>query len=138
VLEMSGTVEGVQYPRWTARDSSPPMASTSYVWDQTSIRINLTTCGRTAQPELSLVQIEADVKWSSASTALPNAVMISPTGKGEDIVQGNVADCSFVAALLVGVDHHSRFGSKVSSVPHPDTVTDPGITAIIRITLPSR
>ena len=139
MLEMAGMVEGVQYPRWSPRDSFPPIASTSYVPDSIDTRIKLIRCSRTIQPELSPVQIEANVKWSSASVAFPSAAMISQTGKEQDIVQGNVDDCSFVDAVLVGVDHHSRFGSKVSSTstqPHP--MTEDRSTALVWIVVPSR
>lgn len=34
---------------------------------------------------------------------------------GRSIVQDNIDDCSLVAALIVGAEHHAKFGSKVSA-----------------------
>lgn len=40
--------------------------------------------------------------------------MVAEAVSGRDIVQDNVADCSLVAALIIGAQHHAKFGSRVS------------------------
>lgn len=68
---------------------------------------------RNTQPALAPAQIQARVDWKRATQVLPNAAMVFPASSGKDIVQDNLTDCSLVAALIVGAEHHSKFGSKV-------------------------
>lgn len=67
------------------------------------------------QPQLSPIQLEQGVTWRPAEEALPGAQMVTENISGRYIVQDNVSDCSLVAALIVGAEHHGKFGSKVSA-----------------------
>lgn len=64
-------------------------------------------------PKLSPTQLEADCTWKSAQEALPGAKLFAEQCRGCDVSQGNVSDCSLVSAMIVGIEHHAKFGSKL-------------------------
>jgi hypothetical protein len=70
-------------------------------------------CRPIERPSLSPLQVDQQCVWKRAVEALPGARMVFPKISGRGIVQDNVADCSLVAALIVGAEHHAKFGSKV-------------------------
>ncbi|ORY40903.1 hypothetical protein BCR35DRAFT_327462 [Leucosporidium creatinivorum] len=96
VLERSSTVNGVRLPRWTTRDAvDQPFHPTD------------------SQPTLSPLQLQQRACWRPAAEVFPTAQMVASSLRGRDIVQDNVSDCSLVSALIVGAEHHSKFGSKL-------------------------
>lgn len=68
-----------------------------------------------SQPVLSPLQLQQRTSWRPAAEVFPMAQMVAKSLRGRDIVQDNISDCSLVSALIVGAEHHSKFGSKVSS-----------------------
>lgn len=77
--------------------------------------------GNDDQPMLSPSQLALGGNWQRSEVAFSQASMISQDISGRHIVQDNVADCSLVAALIVGAEHHAKFGSRVStSQQRPD------------------
>ncbi|KAL8283191.1 hypothetical protein RQP46_005969 [Phenoliferia psychrophenolica] len=94
VVERAGVVGQQRYPRWSDADRIP----------------NSSAVG--PQPALSPGQLLAGATYQRA----PTVPMISQDFAGTSIVQDNVDDCSLVAALIVGADHHRKFGSKYMKV----------------------
>ncbi|KAM0793367.1 hypothetical protein ACM66B_000822 [Microbotryomycetes sp. NB124-2] len=66
-------------------------------------------------PPMSAAQLEQQHRYQSLSEVLPQARMIEPAVTGRQVVQDNVADCSLVSALIIGAEHHAKFGSRVSA-----------------------
>lgn len=65
------------------------------------------------QPTLSPSQLEEIDIWKRAELAFPDSVMIAKECSGRDVQQDNIADCSLLAALIVAIEHHSKYNSKV-------------------------
>lgn len=86
MLHESSKINDVLCARWTAADAYPREAASS------------------PPPEL------AGARWVRASEALPGAIMFDSRCR---VTQSNVADCSLVAALVVSLEHHRKFQSKV-------------------------
>jgi len=115
VLERSSMVNGVRLPRWTTNHIVDQPAEWAYLLlpIQPSLPCSPLSLDD-SQPTLSPLQLDQRACWRPASEVLPKAQMVSRSLKGRDIVQDNVSDCSLVSALIIGAEHHSKFGSRVS------------------------
>ncbi|KAI0753163.1 hypothetical protein C8Q80DRAFT_1097736, partial [Daedaleopsis nitida] len=95
VLQKSSLVNGGFFPLWDSPDK--PSSSTE-------------------QPPLSAEQIEHGATWRKASSSSSSSSSIGDASNGlepEDIVQHIVSDCSVCGSMVVAIDHHRRFGSKM-------------------------
>ena len=63
---------------------------------------------------LSEDQKQNFLKWKRGPELVENPIVFSAALRPEDLVQGNPADCSVIASLVVCLHHHRRFGSRVS------------------------
>ncbi|KAI1791151.1 hypothetical protein LXA43DRAFT_1082820 [Ganoderma leucocontextum] len=103
VLQKSSLVNQGFFPLWDSTDK-PSLAST--------------------QPPLSAEQIEHGASWRRPHRIQEGAEDSSPRHLApEDIVQHIVSDCSVCGAMVVAIDHHRRFGSKLivsSLIPQDD------------------
>ncbi|GAA5915726.1 hypothetical protein JCM5296_004368 [Sporobolomyces johnsonii] len=97
VLEKGSLVHGSRVPRWRNEDSTE--------------QIGIPQSAQ--QPALSLAQLAQGCTWIPSSQAFQNASIAGASICGREIVQDNVSDCSLVAALIVGAEHHAKFGSKL-------------------------
>ena len=72
---------------------------------------------RNRQPPLSAEQIEHGASWRRPDRIREGGQSPSSPALGpEDIVQHIVSDCSVCGAMVVAIDHHRRFKSKVHHV----------------------
>ena len=87
-------------------------------WLETKLTHFDSTAG--PQPALSPAQLREGATWQRA---LSGPMTKTESFSGNKIVQDNVDDCSLVAALIVGANHHRKFGSKARSRrPVPDVL----------------
>ncbi|GAA5934598.1 hypothetical protein JCM1841_004190, partial [Sporobolomyces salmonicolor] len=97
VLEKGSLVHGSRVPRWRSEDSAE--------------QIGISQSAQ--QPALSPAQLAQGCTWTPAVEAFQNFSIAGAGICGREIVQDNVSDCSLVAALIVGAEHHAKFGSKL-------------------------
>ncbi|KAM0756527.1 cysteine proteinase [Meredithblackwellia eburnea MCA 4105] len=91
VVERGTTISGERFGRWKEADRDAQPLTQLH------------------QPPLSPGQLAEGAVWTSS----PPIPMIKENYSGVHIVQDNVDDCSLVAALIVGAEHHAKFGSKL-------------------------
>ncbi|KAK4055292.1 cysteine protease [Microbotryomycetes sp. JL201] len=106
VLERASLINGHRYHRW--RDAfeqgmAERLTANAYR-NRESAR---------ERPPMSAAQTERKRRYQSLAEVLPGACMIKPNVSGRQVVQDNVSDCSLVSALIIGAEHHAKFGSRV-------------------------
>ncbi|KAM5543052.1 hypothetical protein V8D89_003436 [Ganoderma adspersum] len=94
VLQKSSLVNQGFFPLWDSSDKASPVSTTR-------------------QPPLSAEQIEHGASWRRPVRIQggqnPSISELDP----EDIIQHIVSDCAVCGAMVVAIDHHRRFGSKL-------------------------
>ena len=115
VLINSMTINSLFCAIWKAQDELVDSTTAIYAHSPPSERDLAEEChSRPELPKLSSTQIEANCVWKPANEALLDTKIFVEQCRGCDVSQGNVSDCSLVSALIVGIEHHAKFGSKVS------------------------